>query len=259
MTSNSEAVVALGIQYVDTLPYLSQIYDLILRSSEPITGPTIEVLVGNPPETFIVHENLIRKSSPFFENAMHGPWTESRKRKIPLKDEDPKVFAIYIQWLYRGPEIPVVPEAGDRYFTLSDAYIMGDMLQDNSFKDAVLESLHAQTGVEDQQGNTFLPGAGVVSKIYEKTPESSGIRRYLVDLYTHVVAASNFRDCSFSNSYPSPFLFFLVSELMRFRDKEKHLRQPLVDLCPYHSHSQDKPCIWRQLKGGGGTHKRARE
>ena len=205
------------------------------------------MLVGNPPEPFFVHESLVRKSAPFFENAMHGPWKERDERTVRLKDEKPAAFALYLEWLYRGPVIPTMDwededlPGDNRFELLCSAYIMGDMLRNHSFMDAVLDSMHAQTKIQDQGRVQYLPGPEVVRSLYESSLESSGMAKYLRDLY---IREGNIK-CLQDSTEPLPraFLQDIVIEFWKFRDEEDRIPASLKNLCPYHSsHGLDKTC-----------------
>lgn len=58
--------------------------------------------MGVQPEAqdFTVHEGLISARSEFFRNALKVPWKESEERTIPLPEDEPKVFPVYLKLLY---------------------------------------------------------------------------------------------------------------------------------------------------------------
>lgn len=60
------------------------------------------VRVGQQPQhkDFTVHEDLICSRSEFFKNAMNGSWRESDERMIPLPEDEPGTFALYLSLLY---------------------------------------------------------------------------------------------------------------------------------------------------------------
>lgn len=63
---------------------------------------TITVLVGEgeAQESFIVHKELICARSEFFRVSMKEVWKEGKEGVIPLPEDDPQVFALYVQSLY---------------------------------------------------------------------------------------------------------------------------------------------------------------
>ena len=117
-------------------------------NDQSLTGGFISIVVGSVESeaTFIVHERLICETSEFVKRAMGGEWKESRQRLIRLPDQSPRVFHIYVQWLY----LHVLPTRDDsehsygEYDQLARAYILGDILLDTSFRDAVIDAMARQ-------------------------------------------------------------------------------------------------------------------
>lgn len=110
-------------------------------SAQRLTGPTINVVVGNSKEDFRVHEAMIRSSSPFFEKALAGPWKEASQRLVKLPEDEPQTFALYINWLYSG-KIPAHSQAPEiDYHNLINAYILAERLLDTEFHNAVTDAV----------------------------------------------------------------------------------------------------------------------
>lgn len=68
-----------------------------------VVSPSVRVLVGTEKpcaREFFAHEALICQRSRFFANAMNGSWIESDERKVPLPEDEPDVFALYLKVLY---------------------------------------------------------------------------------------------------------------------------------------------------------------
>src|SRR5436190_21661889 len=61
---------------------------------------TIQVSRGSQSRTFVIHEDLLCRHSPYFNAAFHGKFEESRTRSLDYPDTDPTVFGIFVQWLY---------------------------------------------------------------------------------------------------------------------------------------------------------------
>ena len=171
---------------------------------------------------------------------MRHPWKESEEGTVHLQEETPAAFRIYLQWLYRGPTIPTVAWSNTkptRFQLLSDAYVMGDMLQDNSFKNSVLDSIHAQTEVVDENGVKYLP-RNSINTIYNNTTESCPLRKYLVDAYLIYGHHEDFEKRSKSECLPEEFLMNLVAECMKTR--KTGVPESITDLSPYYSNSPNK-------------------
>ncbi|KAF2427729.1 hypothetical protein EJ08DRAFT_699467 [Tothia fuscella] len=104
-------------------------------------GNVLEVHVGPEPATrFVVHEELVKSTSSFFQKALTNGWKEAQERCVKLPLQEPQHFHVYVHWLYS--RMVATPEDN----TLADLYrakmfILGDILQDDQFKDAVLDAL----------------------------------------------------------------------------------------------------------------------
>ena len=152
-----------------------------------LSSKPIEVVVGSEaPVTFYVHEKLLSKSSNFFEAALSHDWKESKERLIKLEEEDAVVFNVYLHWLYHAtlPILDTSRSSSDQseYSQLAKAFVLGEKLQDNSFKGAVLtafdkrydENGSEENGSEENQGS--IPGGPVIRTIYDGTPCDSKVR-----------------------------------------------------------------------------------
>ncbi len=51
-------------------------------------------------KVFIAHEHLLKEASPFFAKALEGEWKESTEGIVPLPDDEPVVFSLYLKFLY---------------------------------------------------------------------------------------------------------------------------------------------------------------
>jgi hypothetical protein len=70
-----------GEKYV-LLVYLLNLHANLIR----LLGGAVNVVVGPQNKIFIVHKNLIRGSSPFFDKAMSVPWQESSQHTVQLPE-----------------------------------------------------------------------------------------------------------------------------------------------------------------------------
>jgi hypothetical protein len=60
----------------------------------------ITIDVGTEHEKYSVYAELIAYYSEYFKGTLNGPWKEAEDRVIELPDIDPRVFDIFIDWLY---------------------------------------------------------------------------------------------------------------------------------------------------------------
>lgn len=62
---------------------------------------------GDERKSFALHKSLVCKRSEYFRASLGGDWKESHTGQIELSEDDPKVFALYIQSLYVGYRVTV--------------------------------------------------------------------------------------------------------------------------------------------------------
>ncbi|KAL3468862.1 hypothetical protein BJX99DRAFT_268968 [Aspergillus californicus] len=176
------------------------------ESGEKLKGRSIEIVVGDEQEVFSVHEALVRSSSVFFDKAMAGSWKESTQRLVHLPKHDPKIFALYIHWLYCDT-MPVFcdepgPPANLEYLQLVMAYVLGDKLLDIAFQNAAIDAIIEKSLSKASDGARWFPVGEVVEYAYDNTTDSAPIREL--------------RICTLRTG--GPFLLRLASKLL---DKEE--------------------------------------
>ena len=204
-----------------------------------------------PPEKIPVHENLICSQSPFFRDAINGPWRESETRIVTLPTHEPDTFRLYTTWLYRCPlashlkvdQNGIAPaEEGDFF---AKAYILGDYLQDIDFQDRVMDLMLQRAAPRFAHRYSWSPSfAGL---IYENTPESSPARRFVADLYAWDARPGWIESHKDGANGGVDFLFDL-SMALYMRTNYISRGNPLAHpKCTYHKHvSADLPCYKRK-------------
>jgi hypothetical protein len=99
-----------------------------------------------------------------------------------LPDIDPQVFQDYLSWIYSGRldlSTGVHEDSGSRdrlVVRYLELYLVGDALDDLLLRNKVIRLLVMDTSV--------LPRPSIVERVWKKTPESSPIRKVLVDRAT---------------------------------------------------------------------------
>ena len=198
-------------------------------------GKPLNIQVGEVREPFFVHEPLIRASSAFFDKAMAKEWIESKQHTIVLPEDSPKIFALYVHWIYTG-KMPVGrDEPGQKstleYMELVDSYVLGDKILDTNFQNSVMDAIIEKSCIEANDGYLWYPNASVIKHAYEKTTSSASIRKLLVDMYVK----GGISEWLNSTTCPKEFLFSVASELLR---NKKTADEPLNSI-EYHVHNWD--------------------
>ncbi|MCJ1348330.1 hypothetical protein MMC31_006561 [Peltigera leucophlebia] len=213
--------------------------------ADSLSGGVIRVVVGSDPlVTLHVHENVICASSDFFKAAMRSEWKESKERSIEFKDDDPETFEIYLHWLYCGT-VPTrddeeEPTSDVEYLQLGKAYVLGDKLQDGTFKDVIIDVMMNKRGSRASDGGQYFPGEQVVRYIYDNTPKSSKARDLLVDFY---VSYGNelWLKGSESEELPKDFLMDLAVAFFE-RKETRATTEPTIVSITYKYSEHVSPC-----------------
>lgn len=173
---------------------------------------------------------------------MKSYWGTSITGSLTLKEEDPEVFEIYLHWLY-CETLPVQndnpgSEGNTEYAQLAKAYVLGEMLQDVNFKDAVLDAILIKSRSKVSDGQTWFPIGAPIRYIYEGSPESSAARRLLVDLYAYHGKAEWLTHWENKDDWPKQFLLDLaIAALAKRHCPPVPLAKP--GACEYHEHIPD--------------------
>lgn len=209
---------------------------------------TASVFVGTDERPYIIHGNILRSNSSFFEAALKEDWEEGRTREIKLPEEDSAAFARYAKYLYSGTVARAEAEDRHEQTQLAASYVLGEKMLDINYKDCVLNSILALS----QTKGADCPGINAVNTVYSGTAENSPARKLTVDLYA-LYANKRFSYHNADVTAHPEFLLDLVISLSSKRIVEGEERKTLagkleVGACTYHSHLPDEPCNVKRQK-----------
>jgi hypothetical protein len=192
-----------------------------------------------------VHKDLLCQKSPYFSAAANDCWKEGQEGRVPLSDDDPAAFALYVQWLYRGRIFSArdMSDTGgnqEEIDLLVEAFVLGEKLQDRDFKDAIIDSLIHAVDTPDEQDTRWYPRSTTIDRAYRGTPESSPLRKLLVNmLFFH--GHADWLD----GATNTDFLRDLAKEFLQdrgdFVTRTDRTRSQLAG-CSYHSHGTENAC-----------------
>jgi hypothetical protein len=141
--------------------------------------------VGPTDHVMIAHASYITHNSDFFKAALKKEWLEGQTRVIKLPDDRPDVVSHYLYYTY-SKALPSAPDSDpiddgnferNRFFKLlAEIYVLGERLQDQSIRTAVIESTVASWDYR-------LLITGPADIIYRGTTAGSPARRLMVDLF----------------------------------------------------------------------------
>lgn len=166
---------------------------------------TITLHVGPDENPLTAHRNYLTFSSDFFKSALESKENNDRPRIIKLPNESPPIVNAYLRFAYGGGlETAIVTwdldrrscigrttfcdESHEYYEDLARLYTLGERLQDQSVRAAVIkEVLRLVSLTEDSK--RFCPSREAINIIYRGTPEGSHARRLMANI--HVAYGSN--------------------------------------------------------------------
>lgn len=206
-------------------------------------------MVGLDKEDFPMHTALLCEASPYFTASVTEEWKEGRERRVPMIEDEPAIIELYVQWLctrqiFSRRPMPETENIQEELLLLVKSFVLGEKLQDCRFRDAIIDALIACVGTEAADGFAHYPSIPIVNLAYEGTPESSPLRRLLVDMYFF-----NGTLKWASNRANPDFLTDLVRELLGDRSRGAHLdpTKPGGTSCLYHQHTSSDACLSRHV------------
>ncbi|KAK5164049.1 uncharacterized protein LTR77_010140 [Saxophila tyrrhenica] len=159
-----------------------------------ITG--ITVLVG-PEEASFHFTNLeeitANRSSAFFNAAFSGNWKEASTKVVHLPEVTPKTFRVYHEWICAGgePSFRLLPYCynSSALDAIVDAYILGDMLLDTDFRNALVD-----TAQKLLAHCINLPLIRHAKSLYENVPRRCKMGELFADFW--IIAGPSLRNAS---------------------------------------------------------------
>ncbi|KAL2072719.1 hypothetical protein VTL71DRAFT_12062 [Oculimacula yallundae] len=104
---------------------------------DDLNNELVTIYVGPKRKEFLLHKNLLCKSSDYFDKAFNSNFQEAEKGTMFLPEDNPEAFALFVNWLYRST-IPA-GNAQSHVFRLADLYILADKICLVDLKDEVMD------------------------------------------------------------------------------------------------------------------------
>ena len=207
-------------------------------------GDVVVFLVGtDTPKRFAIHEGVIAPRSEFVRLALRGEWKEAQERTIPLPEDDPDVFSVYQQWLYGNLICTrynnTVSQTDDEYESLVKAYILGEKIMDQDFKDSIADA------IVEKARCVHRFDTSLTSLVFDNTPPASPLRRLWLDIYFHFGSFEWLEVDLVGGAINAEFMAEFSRYQMKSRtgcDPNGAARPDVVFLsCTYHEHGT-RPC-----------------
>lgn len=168
---------------------------------------------------------------------------------INLPEAKPAAFEVYLQYLYTGDVVALCEEtrhtdAEDKsdesrtdvakaQYLVVDTYILAEMLLDIEAKNALIDEF----ALLIKRGDTLI-AVTKINEIFEATPDTSPLRRLLVD-YAAFTSSSE----SFANNGEAFTNEFLVEVCLTLMETRHYSSQKLLEFkhskCKYHEHASE--------------------
>lgn len=208
---------------------------------------TIHVGTEKRKQGLHVHKDLICARSPFFKAALTNDWKEAQEGTVVLAEDDYDIVTVYVQWLYRNKlfhkeDKEVTAPYASEMDRLTSLYVFAEKIGDVDFMDTVVDAIIARVN-SPYQGAKGTCSAGTypagfrVTFLYANSPETSPIRRLMVDYYVWY-GKHDWPEMKDTSLVPKEFLRDLAVALMKARPTPAGV--PSVqrsDTCIYHQHT----------------------
>ena len=176
---------------------------------------------------------------------MKEGWKEGTERVIPLPHDGSEVAELYVHWIYTDRILSrssATGGGGHEMILLVDAFVLGEKLRDDRFKDAVIDAIMSCAAGHDINEWKRYPLPMEVNRAYRGTPTGSPLRRLIVDLW-----AVNGHDGWNQEGLNADFQADLIHELLPHRIvprsyADSHPSKGLTLSCSYHAHGDGGHC-----------------
>ena len=196
---------------------------------------TVAVGSGNNSASFTVHTSVIKGRSTFFESALSGRWETDRK-SIELPEDDPAVFDLYLQCLYRNDgsvRLDHVDQgqcdsfstygksAQEEVFDLyARVWILADKLGDCKSANLLIVAL-----LFDILDVIEVPTPRTIAYIWARTRDGSPLRKLCVECWLYLTPDDEdyleSRVAGTEQLLPYDFLVSIINETGRLRCEAK--------------------------------------
>jgi hypothetical protein len=181
-----------------------------------------------------------------------GNWEEVKDKSVKFPEVDSETFGVYVGWLNIGaidlskegestPKSVYDPnmsddERSDLYNRIIDAYAFGDMVQDETFRNALCDEI---IQLADITGWNPWPIHG--KRLFGKVPKQSKMVSVFIDFWFSSTLNCPWSDIS--EVLPKAFLVEMANAAMEEQDMTPYQRNPAErPKCFYHDHEATDKC-----------------
>ncbi|KAF2027103.1 hypothetical protein EK21DRAFT_72791 [Setomelanomma holmii] len=233
-----------------------------LQRDRLLSGPMIDVYVGEAKRHWSIHRNLLCHHSELLEAELEGDGKESkRKDKLALPEYDPAGFELLVKWLYQGKldDVSDMVDANQKYdyaVSCHKLYLLCDRLDMPQLKNVAMDQY--RKGLNQAE---LVPDADEIDDIYRTCPSKSPFKQLMTRIAARQIMdpgserdVETYRQCFENNP---DFAVDLVKAIklgtggMLFEDPTE-----TGNPCEYHDHEDGPNC---HIKGKGKVKQDSKE
>ena len=196
-----------------------------------------------------VHQGLISRESEFFRAALNGSYEEARSGIIKLQDDDAGIVGLFVDWLYTRRLVREIGDGTEKRSSIRSLihlYIFaGARLVPRLQQDIANQLAKSRFIVNGLARTEFLAESLQWIKIvYEKLPETTPLRRWLVDMFIYKNSQDNHTRSillQWGDECPKDFIIDVAHDWAQMNGKKK-VAPWRRTRCRYHPHNSNECC-----------------
>jgi hypothetical protein len=209
----------------------------------------VTLYVGEARAPFVVMKSVLCRRSEYFRATFEGEFKEATDRITDLPNVEPTIFSLILQWFYTGQVFfsdgkDVFPPNLDPATTFDNAiemFLFADQYDTRSLRLAIFDKI---APIMIGKVSISHPGITIVFQSIQNFPETSGLRKLLVDrLLYNWMPRSQIEVIKAVKSLPEDVVARLIYEDRGNGGSRprggKSTRPWELDVCQYHEHLND--------------------
>ena len=207
----------------------------------------MQLEAGQERTRFGVHKGLLTQQSAYFQAAFNGGFAEAIDGLIKLVDDDARVVAWFVTWLYSGQllcEDVEDPKDG----AIERPLDLAELLDLYQFADAKLVArlkIDATNAIISHAERDRI-SLWDMKRIYAELPETTPLRRVVVDWFVTKITFNEILLRDWKHLLPHALLADLAVRLAEALNSPCLVTAPWDQRCSYYSHdSEDTECPQR--------------
>ncbi|KAL5113144.1 hypothetical protein ACEQ8H_008992 [Pleosporales sp. CAS-2024a] len=219
-----------------------------LQRDRLLSGPMMDMYVGEARRHWSLHRNLLCHHSERLETELEGDGKDrKRKDKLELADYDPAGFELLVKWLYQGKldDVSDMADASQKYeyaVSCHKLHLLCIRLDMPQLKNVAMDQY--RKGLNEAE---LVPDADEIDEIYRKSPSGSPFRKLMTRVAARQIMdpgserdVETYRKCFDNNP---DFAIDLVKAIRHqsggiLLDDPTEPRNP----CEYHDHEDGPNC-----------------